>query len=183
MLAYWKNEREVPIEFLPSRKRSIRTSIFEFTNRMTLASYVPKVGKTVILISSMHYTSNMNRNEVNKQQARNNWILQQHQGRNRCVRWEMYCLRVQRAFQTMANDGGLWNFEYFLSDTFIIFSASPHNPQISRYVYIKSPARQLVVPHMERRLENKRLARSQDRTLFLFQERICLKLKERNLLN
>lgn len=49
-----KNKREIPVPFLPNKKRQEKTSLFGFSNDMTLVSYCPKKNKSVILLSSMH---------------------------------------------------------------------------------------------------------------------------------
>jgi hypothetical protein len=54
-----KNKSEIPIEFKENSKREVYSSLFAFTNNITLTSYVPKKGKAVCLISSMHTDSNI----------------------------------------------------------------------------------------------------------------------------
>jgi len=49
-----KNKGELPPEFLPCRKREVYSSIFGHQEPLTVLSYVPKKGKAVILLSSMH---------------------------------------------------------------------------------------------------------------------------------
>ena len=50
-----KNRRDIPKELLPAHARETHSSIFCFDDRLTLVSYVPKKGKAVILLSSMHH--------------------------------------------------------------------------------------------------------------------------------
>lgn len=50
-----KNKRELPIEFVDSKKRPVGSSVFGFQEDITIVSYVPKKGKNVILASSMHH--------------------------------------------------------------------------------------------------------------------------------
>ncbi|XP_053148503.1 uncharacterized protein LOC128343447 isoform X3 [Hemicordylus capensis] len=52
-----KNRPEVPQEFLGNRSRRAHSSIFGFQGDLTLVSYVPKRGKAVILLSSLHMGS------------------------------------------------------------------------------------------------------------------------------
>uniref|UniRef100_A0A8D0GYX9 PiggyBac transposable element-derived protein domain-containing protein n=1 Tax=Sphenodon punctatus TaxID=8508 RepID=A0A8D0GYX9_SPHPU len=52
-----KNNSEIPREFLPNKTRRVESSLFGFQGGMTLVSYVPKKGKAVILLSSMHRDS------------------------------------------------------------------------------------------------------------------------------
>lgn len=49
-----KNKRELPPQFVETKSREIKTSIYGFTKETALVSYVPKKGKNVLLISSMH---------------------------------------------------------------------------------------------------------------------------------
>lgn len=49
-----KNKREIPPEFLPRKNRKLQSSLFGSQKQATLASYVPKQNKAVILLSTMH---------------------------------------------------------------------------------------------------------------------------------
>nr|XP_047127654.1 uncharacterized protein LOC124808547 [Hydra vulgaris] len=49
-----KNKKEIPTEFLPARTREVYSSVFGHQEQLTLVSYVPKKGKSVILLSSNH---------------------------------------------------------------------------------------------------------------------------------
>lgn len=50
-----KNKVGIPPEFLPNRHREPKTSLFGFQRDLTLLSYVPKKGKSVLVVSSMHH--------------------------------------------------------------------------------------------------------------------------------
>jgi len=52
-----QNKREIPQEFKPARHRDENLSIFGFTKDLTLASYVPKKNKSVVLLSSLNHDS------------------------------------------------------------------------------------------------------------------------------
>lgn len=54
-----KNKREIPIEFLPSKTRSVNSHIFGFQENFCLTSSVPKKNKAVIFLSTMHNTSDV----------------------------------------------------------------------------------------------------------------------------
>ncbi|CAG4958180.1 unnamed protein product [Colias eurytheme] len=54
-----KNQREIPPEFLPARNRNVDSTVFGFTKDITISSYVPKLTKAVITVSSMHHTPNV----------------------------------------------------------------------------------------------------------------------------
>lgn len=49
-----KNKREIPLEFLPNRKREVYSSIFGFTKEISMVSYVPEKSRSVVVISTMH---------------------------------------------------------------------------------------------------------------------------------
>jgi len=49
------NKREVPTEMLKNRKREVNSTIFGFAGEQSLVSYVPKPGKAVLLLSTLHH--------------------------------------------------------------------------------------------------------------------------------
>lgn len=54
-----KNKTCVPVDFLPNRTKVEGSTLFGFQKDMTLASHVPKVGKAVLFLSTMHHTNNV----------------------------------------------------------------------------------------------------------------------------
>lgn len=46
------NKKEIPREFHPSRDRAVESSIFGYTDKLTMVSYVPQKNKAVVLLSS-----------------------------------------------------------------------------------------------------------------------------------
>lgn len=49
-----KNKKQLPLNFVQNAGRPIGSSMFGFTNDTTLVSYIPKKGKNVLLVSTMH---------------------------------------------------------------------------------------------------------------------------------
>ncbi|XP_031346863.1 piggyBac transposable element-derived protein 4-like [Photinus pyralis] len=49
-----RNKAYIPADFLPSRNRPIYSSIFGFQSEVSMVSYVPKVNRAVILLSTEH---------------------------------------------------------------------------------------------------------------------------------
>ncbi|KAJ8936542.1 hypothetical protein NQ314_012282 [Rhamnusium bicolor] len=49
-----KNKRALPPEFVNGKNRPVATSMFAYRDNCTLVSYIPKKGKNVLLISTMH---------------------------------------------------------------------------------------------------------------------------------
>ncbi|XP_030762210.1 uncharacterized protein LOC115887027 [Sitophilus oryzae] len=59
-----RNKRGIPLEFLPHRNRQVDFSIFGFSASNTIVSHVPKKGKGVSLLSSMHPSSSINQDTL-----------------------------------------------------------------------------------------------------------------------
>ncbi|UYV81846.1 hypothetical protein LAZ67_20002683 [Cordylochernes scorpioides] len=51
------NKKEITPEFMLNRARQVFSSIFSFQKNVSLVSYVPKRGKSAILLSTMHTTA------------------------------------------------------------------------------------------------------------------------------
>lgn len=49
------NKGEIPPEMMPNRNRPEHSSLFGFADNLTIASYVPKKGKAVVLLSTLHH--------------------------------------------------------------------------------------------------------------------------------
>lgn len=61
-----KNKRFVPDSFRPNKLRHIHSSVFGYKRKATLVSYVPRRGKSVILLSTMHGTGEVDDNDQQK---------------------------------------------------------------------------------------------------------------------
>jgi len=53
-----KNKTQLPSELIDIKKRIVKSTVFAYNIQITALSYVPKKGKNVILISTMHSNSN-----------------------------------------------------------------------------------------------------------------------------
>lgn len=63
-----KNKGEIPVQFLPKRDRDVNETLFGHQQSLTLVSYVPKRGRSVILLSSMHKDAQISNREDKKPQ-------------------------------------------------------------------------------------------------------------------
>lgn len=61
-----KNNTRVPPEFLPNRIKKEGSTMFGFQTDVTLASHVPKVGKAVLFLSTMHHDNKVITEQVKK---------------------------------------------------------------------------------------------------------------------
>lgn len=60
------NKPEIPSLFQGSSQREVYSSIFAFTEKLTMCSYVPKKRKSVILLSSLHHDASISDGEERK---------------------------------------------------------------------------------------------------------------------
>lgn len=149
-----KNKREIPSEFLPNRKRQVESSIYGFTKDMTLVSFVPKKGKAVLLVSSMH-SSPAQDAEVNKPEIisfYNNTKSGVDSLDEKCV---TYCTGRRTRRWPMAIMFRIMDISAV--NAFILHQAARDNPQQTRLQFMKNLAKQLVTEELERRLGNSRL--------------------------
>lgn len=157
-----KNKAEVPREFLPSRGKQEKSSLYGFTNELTLVSYVPKKNKTVILISSMHHNQGIDE-ETEKPEIIAFYNATKggvdaldekctvYSTSRRTNRWPV-CI-----FYTLLNIS--------LVNAYVIFSSFPGNPAQKRLDFIKSLAKELVQPQLNLRLLNSHLPRELRQTI------------------
>lgn len=62
-----KNKRQIPTEFIIGAGRAVNSSLFGFRKNLTMASYIPKKGKCVILVSSLHEDKSIDPDTRDKQ--------------------------------------------------------------------------------------------------------------------
>lgn len=151
-----KNKRQIPPEFQPNRRRQEFSSLFGFQGNVTLVSYVPKRGKAVVLISSMHHDSYVNpeskKPEIiefyNKTKSGVDALDQKcaaYSTSRRTRRWPM------AIFHCILNIAGV--------NSRVLFQFSPNGHEISRFSFLKQLGMALCKPHMEMRMNNKRIPR------------------------
>lgn len=61
-----KNKTCVPVEFLPDRKKEEGSTMFGFQRDITLVPHVPKVGKAILFLSTLHHSNNIITDQVKK---------------------------------------------------------------------------------------------------------------------
>ena len=66
-----RNKPDIPEEFATGENRKVGSSLFGFSDRQTLVSYMPKNNKSVILLSTMH-----NHNKVDEATGKPNIMLE-----------------------------------------------------------------------------------------------------------
>lgn len=152
-----KNKKEIPLEFLPNRKRLVESSIYGFTKDITLLSYVPKKNRSVILISTMHHQK-ANDPLTNKPEM----IADYNNTKGGVDELDKKCSIYSCSRRTRR-----WPLAVFYRiidisavNAYILNQSSRNYSKISRADFLKTLARNLIVPHLQRREHNQRLTRS-----------------------
>lgn len=151
-----KNKQEIPKEFLPAKEREVGEALYGFTNKTTLLSYVPKKGKAVLLVSSMHHTQSTDP-ETQKPEI----IAFYNNTKGGVDALDEKCTVYSTSRRTRR-----WPLAIFftlmnisLVNAYVIYRGFPGNPELTRLEYIKNLAKELVDPHLNRRLQNDHLPR------------------------
>lgn len=152
-----KNKREIPKEFLPNRNREVASSIYGFTEDMTLVSYVPKKNRSVILVSSMHHEAEtdsrtrkpemiMLYNKTKGGVDSMDFKISTYSSNRRSRRWPL------TLFYAILNIS--------CANSFILKKHFPgFQKNLQRLDFTKQLAKSLVVQHMRNRLESKKMPR------------------------
>lgn len=145
----------IPQEFLPDKKRLVGSSIFGFTSDKTLVSHVPKRGKSVILLSSMHHDSTVEKDTkkpeinmfYNSTKAGVDALDEKcanYSTSRRTRRWPM------AIFHCILNVSGV--------NSRILYQFS-RGEEIPRYNFLKQLGISLYTPHMKQRIYNEKIPR------------------------
>lgn len=142
-----KNKPEIPLSFQVNRRREVGSSLYGFTNQLTLLSYVPKPDKAVIVLSSMHHDKSFNEcigkpsiicdYNMNKGGVDNlDKMIASFSIAHKTLRWPM------KIFYVMLDVTGV--------NAFIMHNAFRDNvPYTIRGNFLKVLAKSLVTPHMK----------------------------------
>lgn len=148
-----KNKKEIPPCFLPNRKREVGSCLYGFTKDITIISFVPKKGKAVVLVSSMHH-SKLSINEKPE-------IIDFYNS----TKGGVDSLDEKCAVYSSSRRTQRWPMAVFFQildmstvNAFIMFQTYKGNLQITRLDFMKQLAMELVRPHLERRYLNKRIS-------------------------
>lgn len=151
-----RNKREIPPEFLPDRRRQIGDTIYGFTKNKTLVSHVPKRGKAVVLVSSMHHISAIDTNSRKPE-----IIAFYNETKGGVDTLDKKCAAYSTSRRTRR-----WPMAVFYAildiagvNSFVLHQSYVDANKIERSDFLKLLAKQLVESHLNRRLCNQRLPR------------------------
>ncbi|GBP79127.1 PiggyBac transposable element-derived protein 4 [Eumeta japonica] len=143
-----KNKRELPKHFTEIRGRAEKSSLFGHRGNCSLVSYVPKKGKNVLLVSSMHDDA-----QINEDTGKPEIIMDY-------IRTKGGVDSVDKMCETynVARGTNRWPMVIFYSlmnvagiNTFIIYLQNNPNKKISRRVFLEALAYDLINPQLRRR--------------------------------
>lgn len=149
-----KNKKEVPPQYLMSKRSQIPSSAFAFSQNITLVSHVPKKNKCVLLISSMH-----SQDEVDEETGKPEIILFYNSTKGGVDTFDQLCHS-----KTVARKTRRWPLRFFYGmldgagvNTMVLYRLKHSHTKVSRSTFIKSLADSLVEDHMKERMSNLRL--------------------------
>lgn len=143
-----KNKVQIPNEFLPNKSRPIGSSLFGFQKQISITSYVPKMNKSVILVSTMH-DKNLVNSDTNKPEVIHFYnsnkggvdtvdqLCSSYSVSRRSRRWPL-CVFFQ-----LLNIGGV--------NAQILYNSFHGNPKVVRRIFLKNLAFALMNIHLNER--------------------------------
>lgn len=152
-----KTLKEIPTELLQWKGRNSGSSLYSFMENVTLLSYITEQKKTIVLASSMYRTEEID------QGTRKPKIITFYNntrgavdiiGKN-CATYSTYNRRAARLATAVFYTG----LNIAVMNSFILYGCYVNNPNTSKYNFIKGLAKELVEPHLKRRVLNKSLPR------------------------
>lgn len=146
-----KNKREIPKEFLPARRKEVGSSMYGFSKRLTILSYVPKKNKVVIAVSSMHNTICTDQ-ETNKPEIIAHYNLTKGGVDALDEKCSVYSCNRRTRRWSMAVFFQMLNIS--TTNAFILYSCYDQSTAMTRSEFLKVLAKQLVEPQMRIRLES-----------------------------
>lgn len=152
-----KNKRQIPEAFLKVKDREINSSMFGFQENFTLVSYVPKKGKNVLLMSSLHHDDAVEDGENKLPEIISFYNLTK--GGVDIVDQLSSSYDVSRAsrrwpltlFFSLLNTAGI--------NSQIVYRENNDGELLQRRIFLRNLGLQLVSEHQKQRMANPRLSR------------------------
>lgn len=146
-----KNKKDIPKEFQPNKNRAVQSTLYGFTDEISLVSYVPKKNKAVMLVSSMHHTKC-----TDLQTKKPEVIIYYNSTKGGVDALDEKCATYCTGRRTRR-----WPLAIFYRildisgvNAYVLYNECKNNPKMERSNFLKSLAKELVTPEMKRRLDN-----------------------------
>nr|CAH7727987.1 unnamed protein product [Callosobruchus chinensis] len=151
-----KNKRAIPPQFLPNRTRQTDSSLFGFTAQNTIVSYVPRRGKSVVLLSTMHHNAS-----VDGSTKKPEIILYYNGTKGGVDALDEKCARYSTSRRTRRWPMVLFHAILDIAgvNARILYQFAQAGEFISRSSYLKELGRQLYTPYVTARISNQNVPR------------------------
>lgn len=158
-----KNKKEIPPEFLNVKERKPCSSMFAFSENCILVSYVPKKGKNVLLLSTMHDDDAIDSDTAEKYKPE---IISFYN----LTKGAVDVVDEMKSLYSVSRISCRWPLTIFFSllnigavNCYIIYKANNENAAIisQRRNFLKELALQLIRPHVVNRANIPNLSLSQ----------------------
>lgn len=157
-----QNKRDIPKEMKASKDRVVYTSLFCFQNNVSMVSYARKKNKCVILLSTMHHDASINDDAKRKPEIISHYNK---------TKGGVDIMDQMVSTYTCKRQSKRWPMTFFFNiidvaalNAYIVFTKEHPNYNIGvthkRRIFLKDLAKELVIPHMQRRSTNPNLRRS-----------------------
>jgi hypothetical protein len=152
-----KNKADIPPQLQASRGRAVNSSLFGFTDQMTLVSYVPKKNRSVILLSTMHHDNAISQSNSSKPEMILMYNhtkggvdtldrrIREYTVKRKSLRWTM------TVFYNMIDVAAVASFVIWHLEHPTWHSAQVHH---RRRIYLKQLGNELVCGYLQRRMAN-----------------------------
>nr|XP_026499645.1 uncharacterized protein LOC113403342 [Vanessa tameamea] len=143
-----KNKKELPKQFTELRGRSEKSSVFGHRGNCSLVSYIPKKGKNVLLLSSMHDDEN-----IDEETGKPDIIMDYNATKGGVDTVDKMCETYNVARGTNRWPMGI--FYSFMNvagiNSFVLYLINNANKKISRRTFLETLSYGSLNPHLRRR--------------------------------
>lgn len=147
-----KNKKEIPPQFTSTQRREINSTLFGFTEDCTLASYMPKKNKTVLVVSTMHHDKAIDSETEEKQKPE----IVTFYNRTKCA---VDLLDQMCSAYDVARNSRRWPLTIFFDllniaglNSLILYAANHDNNKPVRRSFLRSLALDLMKPFISERI-------------------------------
>ena len=154
------NKRELPLAFVTSKGREQYNSMFAFTSHMSLVSYIPRKGKCVLVVSSLHDSNKIDEDTGVQRKPKIITFYNLTKGGVDTVDHLASSYDVARNTKRwpMVVFYGLLNVAAI--NAFVINTSNENTDKVNRRIFLKQLGLQLVVDNMKRRAVNQHIPRA-----------------------
>lgn len=146
-----QNKPDIPSCFLPNKNRENLSSLYGFNEDITLISYVPKPNKAVVLISSMHHSSN-----IDPETGKPEIIADYNLTKGGVDSLDRKCANYSPSRRTRRWPMAIFFYMLNMStvNAYILYNSCKNRKELERKDFLKQLAKSLTIPYMQQRFLN-----------------------------